>query len=54
MADVQETIDELTAHIDEVAGDAKEFSQGESAEIYEELSSHCSTWAQQIRSEMED
>lgn len=52
MADIEDVVEDLNEKISKVADDTKRWSQGESAEIYEEVASVCTMRAEQIRREM--
>jgi len=50
---MEEVLEELLNHIDEVAGDPDAFSQEESIEMYRRIASHCQNWVQAIQADLE-
>lgn len=50
--DLDKIADAIMDNVSEIADDTTRFTQGESAELYEEVANACSTAARAIRQEM--
>lgn len=53
MADVEKAIEDIMEEVQKLANDPVKFSQEESMNIYEGLSSECENWASTLREEIE-